>query len=110
MKISVDDKELFTISEMQMTVFKSYINADDLEDDLKRRLDYILSHKYEECLNRLKLEWMPKLSSRVSKIPENTEDLIHLILSQPDYKCRKTLEDEKRAKEQFEKSSTFQTQ
>jgi len=92
MKISVDNQELFSLSEVQKRVIKNDIHADEFDADMKRRLHYILTHKYEECFKRLKQEWEPKLASRVSSVPTNPDELAQLIFSQPDYKCRKTRE------------------
>lgn len=90
MKISVDDKELFTLSDTQKRVICNDISADIFDDDMKRRLQWILNHKYERCLERLKAEWMPKLEQRVASVPTSPDALAKLIFSQPDYKCRKT--------------------
>jgi hypothetical protein len=89
MKISVDDKELFRLSEIQKSVIRNEISDDIFEADMKRRLQYILTHKYERCFEDLKNEWIPKLKDRVDSIPTNPDRLAELILSQPDYKCRK---------------------
>ena len=89
MKISVNDQELFTLSETQKKVIKNDIHGDEFDSDMKRRLHYILTHKYERCLERLKLEWMPKLKDRIESIPTNDEALAQIIFSQPDYKGRK---------------------
>lgn len=88
MKISVNDQELFTLSETQKKVIKNDIQADIFDDDMKRRLQYILMHKYERCLERLKKEWLPKLAERMPTVPTNDEQLAQLIFSQPDYKDR----------------------
>lgn len=86
MKISVDDKELFTLTEIQKKVIKNDICCHEFDKDMKRRLQYILTHKYERCFERLKSEWLPKLSSRTDSIPTNPDKLAELIFSQPDYR------------------------
>ncbi len=55
---------------------------------MKRRLQYILTHKYERCYERLKKEWEPKLATRMPSVPTDHEALANLIFSQPDYKDR----------------------
>lgn len=92
MRISLNDKEIFKLSEVQKKVIKNDIHEDIFEEDIKRRLHYILNHKYERCLERLKAEWMPKLEERLTSVPTNPEALAELIFSQPDYKCRKQRE------------------
>ena len=90
MKISVDNTELFTLTETQKKVIKNDIPSDIFEEDMKRRLEYILMHKYERCFARLKAEWEPKLAaSGVESIPTNKDAFSQLVFSQPGYIDRK---------------------
>lgn len=93
MKISVDNEELYNLSEIQKKVIKNDIHEDFFEEDMKRRLHYILTHKYERCFERLKTDWMPKLQQRLKSIPTNHDELAELIFSQPDYRSRKEREE-----------------
>jgi len=89
MKVSVDNKDLFTLSETQKKVIKNDINADIFEDDMKRRLQWVLMHKYERCFKRLKSEWEPKLAANgVESIPTNPDAFAELVFAQPEYKDR----------------------
>lgn len=89
MKISVDDKELYTLSEIQKKVIMNDIHEDFFSEDMKRRLHYILMHKYEQCFKRLKSEWEPKLKSRgIAMFPSNDDAFAELVFSQPDYRNR----------------------
>lgn len=92
MKISVNEQELFSLSEVQCKVICNDIHQDEFEADMKRRLQYILMHKYEQCFKRLKEEWEPILAQRVDAVPTDANKLAELIFSQPDYKCRKARE------------------
>ena len=95
MKISVDDKEFFRLTDTQKKVIKNDIHEDIFDEDMKRRLHYILTHKYERCFERLKKEWDLKLKDRgIEMIPTNEEKFAELVFSQPDYKCRATREKE----------------
>ena len=90
MKISVNDTELFTLSETQKNVIKNDINEDIFDADMKRRVQYILNHKYERCFERLKKEWEPKLASKgVESIPTNKDAFAELVFAQAEYKGRK---------------------
>lgn len=95
MKVKVDDKEVLTLSETQKKVIKNDIPEEVFQADMERRLNWVLSHKYERCLERLKKEWIPKLADRVQSIPTNDEELATLIFSQPDYKSRSQREAER---------------
>ena len=93
MKISVDDKELFTLSDIQTKVIQNDIPLDIFDEDMKRRLQYILTHKYEQCFIRLKAEWDPKLSaSGVKMIPTDPDEYAKLVFSQSSYKDRASRE------------------
>jgi hypothetical protein len=93
MKIDVDGKELFRLSETQKKVIKNDIHEDEFDGDMKRRLQYILTHKYEQCLERLKKEWVPRLKeSGVSSIPLEDEALAEIIFNRPEYKDKKNRE------------------
>ena len=90
MKISVNDTELFTLSEVQKAVIKNDIHEDEFDADMKRRLNYILMHKYERCFERLKKEWEPKLKSAgVQSIPLDNDAFAQVVFAHPQYKGRK---------------------
>jgi hypothetical protein len=89
MKISVNDIELFTLSQTQLDVIANDIPTTELEEDLKRRLEWVLETKYDECYKRLFNEWFPKLADRgVQSIPTDKDLFAQLVFSQPDYKDR----------------------
>lgn len=93
MKISVNDQHLFTLSETQKKVIMNDIHEDEFDQDMKRRLHYILTHKYERCFDRLKKEWEPKLKQLgVESIPLNEEAFANLVFSQSSYMGRKKRE------------------
>jgi len=89
MKISVNDKPLFELDDIQKRVIQNDIHADEFEADMKRRLKWVLIHKYEQCFKRLKEEWDPKLGGRVESVPTDRHAYAQLVFSQPDYKDRK---------------------
>lgn len=90
MKVSVNNIELFTLSEIRKNVIKDCINRDEFDEDMRRRLAYILNHKYEQCYKRLKEEWDTKLRDNgVQSVPTDPDAYAQLVFSQPNYKDRK---------------------
>lgn len=90
MKISVNDQELYSLNDTQMGIFGWEQNSDNVEADLKRRLQWILHHKMDEIIKAMKQEWIPKLQANgVTMIPINNEEFAALVFSQPNYKDRK---------------------
>lgn len=93
MKISVDGKELFELTETQKKVICNDINSDIFDADMKRRLEWVLKHKHERCMERLRSEWMPKLKENgVQSIPLDDDAFANLVFSQPNYRDRKAKE------------------
>lgn len=88
MKISVNDEQLFTLSELQKKVIGHYYkDQDSLEKDLKGRLQWIIMHKYEHCIKELRKEWLPKLAQAgVVSIPVDDESFAHFLFEHPCYK------------------------
>jgi len=95
MKIAVDGIDLFELTETQKKVIKNEVMSDVFEADMKRRLQYILEHKYEQCFKRLKAEWDPKLESLgIESIPTNKDAYAELVFAQKSYKDRAAREAE----------------
>lgn len=93
MKIAVDGVDLFELNETQKKVLKNDIHEDEFEADMKRRLQYILMHKYERCFERLKKEWEPKLKDLgVKSIPLDNDEFAELVFAQASYKDKKSRE------------------
>lgn len=89
MKISVNDQELFTLSEVQIQVLKNDILADVFDEDMKRRLHWALDSKYQDCFKRLKSEWDTKLAQNgVDMMPTCPDAYAQLVFAQPNYKDR----------------------
>ena len=89
MKIFVDNDQVFELNETKKKVIKNDIHENIFSDDMKRRVRWILEHKYEQCFKRLKEEWEPKLAQRgVQFIPTDSDSFAELVFSQPDYKNR----------------------
>lgn len=89
MKISVNDQEILTLTETQKDVIRHDIPTELFDEDMKRRMRYILVHKYEQCFKRLKKEWDEKLRQNgVAMIPTDPEAYAQLVFSQPNYQNR----------------------
>lgn len=90
MKVIVDGVDLFELSDIQKKVIQNDVHSDVFDADMKRRLKWILTHKYDECFKKFKAEWDLKLAANgVSMIPTNPDAYAQLVFSQPNYKDRK---------------------
>jgi len=97
MKVQVDNQEIFELDEWEKDVIKNDINADDFDADMKRRLEWVLKHKAEQCYVRFEKEWLEKLRNdpAVLSIPKSKEAFVALVKSRSDYKDRKAKDAEK---------------
>ena len=99
MKVQVNGEQIFELAEWEKDVIKNDIHADDFDADMKRRLEWVLRHKAEQCYIRFEKEWLEKLRSdpSVQSIPKSKEAFVALVMSRPDYKDRKGKDAEAKA-------------
>lgn len=90
MNVLMNGKEVVALTDTQKSVIKNDIHADHFDEDMERRVNWVLIHKYEQCFKRLKEEWDQKLAvNGVAMIPTDPEAYAQLVFSQPNYKDRK---------------------
>lgn len=95
MKVKINGKDIFELSTARKKVLSAVQSVTDLEQFCELQMVWILYHKYERCLERMKAEWLPKLQARgITEVPIDDDQLCALIFAQSDYKCRRTREDE----------------
>lgn len=104
MKISVNDQKLFELSEVQKKVIQNDIQEEIFDADMKRRLQWVLMHKYDRCFQRLKQEWEPKLAQRMESVPTNPDAFAQLVFSQEDYRSRSRREAEAKHEEHLRRT------
>lgn len=93
MKITVDGVDLFELSDTQKKVIQNNVLNDIFDEDMKRRLKWVIMHKYEQCFKELKEEWDKKLiDNGVESVPTNPDAYARLVFSQPNYMDRKNRE------------------
>lgn len=89
MKIICDGVEVVSLSDMQMKVLAHMIPNDELNSDLKRRVSWVLNHKYAQCLQALRAEFEPKLKAGgAQSIPCDDEEFCRMVFAREDYKDR----------------------
>jgi len=95
MKVSVNDKELITLTEIQKKVLQTETSSDVFEEKYKERIAWLLMHKYEQCYKRLRDKWTPVLIAEgAESIPTDPDVFAELIFAREDYKDQKALDEE----------------
>ncbi len=92
--VKVDGQDFFEISEVTKKLLKSSVakNCCCVEWS-KEQLKYILTHKYERCMERLRREWEPKLVG-LKQLPTDDDAFAELVFKHPEYKNRSDREKE----------------
>jgi len=97
MKVKLDDEVIFEISDIdQMLLAHDLI---DIKEEIKRRLEWVIKHKVEQCHDRLKKEWQQKLENdpSIESIPAKRDEFTRYICCREDYKNRAQREAKQRA-------------
>lgn len=87
MKFFVNSKQVYELSPTQQKVIQDNIKSDVFAFDMERRVEYIISHKYDMCYDDLIKRWLPKLRERYDSLPTSKDALAELVFAQPDYKA-----------------------
>ena len=104
MKVQVDGKDVCELNETQKKVICNDIPDEIFQEDMNRRVNWVCTHKYEQCFKRLKQEWEPKLKDAgVQSIPLNEDAFAELVFQQPSYKNRSQREAEAKALDKKDK-------
>jgi hypothetical protein len=91
MKIQVNDKDLFELTDTMKKVIKNDIMSDIFEDDMKRRLKWIVDKEYQHCMKSLEGYWLYKLKKSAPSIPLDKAELAKAIMAHPEYKDMKAI-------------------
>lgn len=95
MIIKVNDEIILELNETKKKVILNDVLEEIFDEDLKRRIQWIIMHKYQECFDKLKREWDFKLKQRgIKMIPTDEDEYAELIFSQEDYRSRSQREKE----------------
>lgn len=90
MKIKVNEKQILELSQVQKQIIMNDIDEDEFEADMERRISWVLTHKLEQCYDRLNKEWEPKLiAAGETSLPVSKEAFAQLVFAHPEYKSKK---------------------
>lgn len=87
MKFFVNDKQVYELNSTQQKVIQDNIKLDIFVSDMERRVEWVISHKYDMCYDDLIKRWLPKLRERYDSLPTSKDALAELVFGQPEYKA-----------------------
>ena len=88
-----------SLTDLQQTILKNDLYSDTDNAGLDLWIDNAMTGKINNCWKRFQREWTTKLmddESFTDQIPSNQADFVALVTARPDYKNRKTRDDEGR--------------
>jgi len=101
MKIQVDGKQVCELSLTQKRVICNDIPDSIFQEDMERRVHWVLTHKYKRCFERLRKQWEPILRERLASVPTDPDELAEVIFSQSDYKNRSQRDTQDRGRQKI---------
>jgi len=103
MKFYIDKELVFELTQSQEDIIKHDIPEEEFLSDMKRRIQWVVMHKYTRSFKRLKDEWIPKLKeSGVASMSLDDDKLSRDIFRHANYKNRSARIKEE--KERFKKA------
>jgi len=90
MKFYVDQKEVYDLTDVKKKVICNDICSDCVDADLERRIAYIISHKYEQCMKRLRENWTQVFIDEEIMVPKDDDVFAQKVFDRPDYKDKKS--------------------
>ena len=88
LSVDIDGREVFKVPPTQKRMLVLH-GKKDPDQYCHSQMAWILTHKYERCMERLRREWEPKLTDRGSAtLPTDDDEFATLVFSQTDYKNR----------------------
>jgi len=87
--VSVDGEEAFKILSIKRKLIREATSTKDCYSWCVDKMKFVLLHKYERCMQRLRQEWEARLAAKgFSSVPSDDDEFANLVFSQPDYKNR----------------------
>ena len=100
--VSVDDVDLFTIPADMKKIISYYYNKVNPDQYIAQQIVWLMNHKYERCMERVRLEWEPKLKAEgVKTVKSDNTEFYDGIKARPDCKDRSDREREDPKGEEF---------
>ena len=87
-----------SITDLQQTILSNDLYNDTDNAGIDAWLDGAIKGKINNCWKRMRQEWTQRLmddESFTDPIPSNQVDFVNLVTARPDYKNRKTRDDER---------------
>ena len=90
-----------SLTDLQQTILSNDLYNDTDNAGLDEQIQLAVDGKVNSCWKRMRSQWTQKLmddESFTDPIPSNQADFVNLVTARPDYKNRKTRDDERALK------------
>jgi hypothetical protein len=86
MKVYLDEKEILEITQTDLDLLGHDLL--DVQGEIERRIQWVISHKCEQVFNRMKAEYTPKFLDADTLPPKTREAFVAAVKVRADYKDR----------------------
>ena len=89
--IKVGDTVVYNISDLELTLLKSYINEDNLQSTIENMVMCLVMDTCNHHAYRFKNEWINKLQQdeTLSSVPLSNQAFVDMVIARDDYKTQK---------------------
>lgn len=89
MRILADGNEILNIATWQKNLLENDLFMVDTDEDLIRRLQWVINHKIDRCYKRLRDAWEPVfISEGAQSLPTDREAFVNMVIAHPKYKTK----------------------
>lgn len=90
-EVKVNDTVVYTLSDLQLTIIKTYINEDRINATINNWAKCGVMDQYNAIAAQFKNEWINRLQEdpTVTSVPMAAQDFVDFVMSRPEYKTQK---------------------
>ena len=95
-EIKVNDTVVYTLSDLQLTILKSYVNEDHLGTTINNWAMCGVRDQYNAIAAQFKNEWINRLQEdpTVTSVPMAAQEFVDFVMAHPEYKTQKQKDQE----------------
>lgn len=98
MKVKANNKEILNLQPWEKKLIETELFMVDTDEDLIRRLKWVIQHKMDVCYKNLRQIWEPIFTEEgVKFLPTDREEFVNMVLAHPKFKSKEQREEEYKA-------------
>lgn len=95
--VQFNGQNVYSLSPEDLFLLKDEMPAGTVEQDIKRRIAWVIEHKCEERWKQFREYWTSILLREKQEFPSDKKDFVNLVVSRIDYQDRDARDSEHQA-------------